>query len=113
MENQVIFRDRQELQSGDLNNVEQYARDSIDHVVNDAITSGPAYSGFSVSKTAATQVRVAPGRFYNAGAVYPLTTSTVLDAFNNLPLVTQKYVAIVTWGTDIQTGVQPRDFLLD
>lgn len=37
MESTVIFRDRQELQSADLNNMQDFARASIDHVVKDAI----------------------------------------------------------------------------
>ena len=113
MENQVIFRDRQELQAADLNNIETYARDSIDHIVNDAVNGGSAYWGFTVTKIAATQVSAAPGRFYNAGAVYPLLTSTTIDLFSNLPLVTQKFVAIVVNGVDQSINIQPRDFLTD
>src|SRR3954464_14667089 len=92
-----------------------FARDSIDHIVNDAVVNAsPAYWGFGVTKTAATQVTIAPGRYYSGiGSIYPIGINTVLDLFNNLPLVTQKYVAIVTWGTDVQLDVQPRDFEID
>jgi len=37
MESTVLFRDRQELQSADLNNAQDFARGSLDHVVRDAV----------------------------------------------------------------------------
>lgn len=113
MKNMVIFRDNQELDSDDLNNLQSYARSSFDTLVSDAIANDPRYTGFTATKTAATQVTLTAGRLYNAGAVYELGTPTVIDFFSQLPLVTQKWCAIVVNGNDIQTNVQPRDFLTD
>lgn len=113
MENLTIFRARQALQADDLTNLGLYARDSLDHIVNDGIASGAAYWGFTATKTAATQVTLTAGRYYNLGAVYPIVAPTVVDLFSSLPLVTQKWVAIVAWGTDTQQNVQPRMFLID
>ena len=113
MERTVLFRDRQELQSADLNNIQTFARSSLDHVVNDAIEPGKAYAGFSVTKTGATELTVAAGRLYSAGLVYARDENVVLDTFNILPLVTQKRIAIVAWGQSVDTDVQPRDFLID
>jgi len=113
MERTVIFRDRQELQSGDLNNVQSFAQQSLDNVVADAIEGGRKYAGFSITKTGATEVTLDPGRTYVNGEVFQRTEDTVLDLFNSLPLVTKKRVAIVTWGSDQETDVQPRDFLID
>jgi len=67
MERTVIYRDRQELQSADLNNMQDFARTSMDHIVRDAVESGKAYSGFSATKTAATEITLSAGRLY-AGA---------------------------------------------
>jgi hypothetical protein len=113
VESQVIFRDRQELQSADLNNLQDFTRASIDHIVSDAIESGKAYSGFSASKTAATEITLSPGRLYAGGQVFARDENVVIDVFNSLPLVTKKRVAIVAFGQPVDTDVQPRDFLID
>ena len=47
MERTVIYRDRQELQSADLNNMQDFGRASMDHIVRDALEAGKAYSGFT------------------------------------------------------------------
>ncbi|MBS7703322.1 hypothetical protein [Chelatococcus asaccharovorans] len=114
MERSVIFRDRQELQSSDLGNQQGFARDSIDHVVQDAVTAGVRrYTGFAVTKTGANQVTVSGGRFYANGPVYFKAEDTVIDLFNVMPLLTKKKVAITVYGTTIEVDVQPRDFLVD
>ena len=113
MEHSVIFRDRQELQSADLNNMQDFTRASIDHVVKDAIDGGKAYSGFTASKTAATEITLSAGRLYAGGEVYARDENVVIDLFNLLPLVTKKRVAIVAFGQWVDTDVQPRDFLID
>jgi hypothetical protein len=113
LERTVIYRDRQELQSADLNNTQDFARASLDHIVKDAIETGKAYSGFSASKTSATEVTLSPGRLYAGGAVFARNEDIVVDMFNVLPLVTRKRVAIVTFGQEVETDIQPRDFLID
>jgi hypothetical protein len=113
LERTVIYRDRQELQSADLNNSQEFARASLDHIVKDAIEAGKAYSGFSASKTSATEVTLSPGRLYAGGAVFARNEDIIVDMFNVLPLVTRKRVAIVTFGQEVETDIQPRDFLID
>lgn len=113
MESIVIYRDRQELQSADLNSTQEFARASLDHVVRDAIEAGKGYSGFSATKTAATEVTMSSGRLYAGGAVYARNEDVIVDLFNVLPLVTRKRVAIVAFGQEVDTDVQPRDFLID
>ena len=113
MESTVIFRDRQELQSADLNNAQDFTRASIDHIVKDAIEGGQGYTGFTASKTAAAEVTLTAGRLYSSGEVYGREDDVVIDLFNALPLVTKKRVAIVAYGQAVDTDVQPRDFLID
>ena len=113
MERNVIYRDRQELQSADLNNMQDFARTSMDHIVRDAVESGKAYSGFSATKTAATEITLSAGRLYAGGAVYARGEDIIVDLFNVLPLVTRKRVAIVSFGQEVETDIQPRDFLID
>ena len=113
MERIVIYRDRQELQSGDLNNSQEFARASLDHIVKDAVEPGRAYVGFAATKTAATEVTLSPGRLYALGEVFDRDENVVLDLFNSLPLITRRRVAIVTYGQSVDTDIQPRDFLID
>ena len=113
MESTVIFRDRQELQSADLNNLQDFTRASIDNIVKDAIDGGKAYTGFTASKTAATEITMSSGRLYAGGRVYGRETDVVIDLFNQLPLVTRKRVAIVAYGQAVDTDSEPRDFLID
>jgi len=113
MESTVIFRDRQELQSADLNNAQDFARASLDHIVKDAVDGGRAYTGFTASKTAASEITLSAGRLYAGGQVYGRDETVVIDVFNSLPLVTKKRVAIVAYGQAVDTDVQPRDFLID
>ena len=114
MKNEVIVRANQEVTSDDFMNIQDYARSSFDTLVDDAIVLGPSYAGFTITKTAATQVTLTAGRLYDAtGAVWEQPVSTVIDFFSNLPLVTQKWCALTVNGVDVQQNVEPRDFLID
>ncbi len=113
MEKQVIFRDRQELQSADLNNIQGFADDALRHVVQDAVSTGRWYTGMAVTATGATDIVVAAGRLYADGEVYAKGQESTVNLFQYLPLVTKKIVAVVAWGAAVETDMQPRDFLLD
>lgn len=113
MEQKVKFRDRQELQSADLVNAQDFVQEAIDHVVKDAIEGGKGYVGFAVTKTGAAEVTVDPGRLFSGGPVYQRPDSVVLDLSGLTPLVTKKRVAVVTIGQTVDTDNQPRDFLID
>lgn len=114
MEKQVIFRDRQELTSGDLNNIETFAQGSLDDIVKDAVTATARWAGFSVTKSGTAQVTVTPGRIYaSGGGVYSADVASVFDLLGSLPLTNKKWVAVVAWGSVVETDAQPRDFLVD
>jgi hypothetical protein len=115
MEKQVIFRDQQEFQAADPNNLQTYVADSIQHIVSDAISNGLHYTGFDTSKSAgsSTKVDVAAGRLFDGGKVYVSEQVSTLDLFNHLPVTTKKKVAVVVWGQETDTNVEPRDFLVD
>lgn len=112
MESSIIFRDRQELQSADFNNAQAFADDAQTHLVLDAIDGGLKFTGGTVSAASATTASVEALRFYNAGKTYAADAQT-LNLFQYLPLVTKKIVAVVVWGSEVDTDVQPRDFLID
>ena len=113
MEKQVLFRDRQELQAADLNNVGENAASAMQHLVQDAVSDALHFTGGLVSARSATEVEVAPLRFYNGGNVYASDQVQNLNLFAYLPLTTQRCVAVVIWGEETDTEVQPRDFLVD
>lgn len=109
----VYYRDRQELQAEDLNNTGQFARTSLDHVVEDGIYEGKAWTQFVFTKTATAELTVSDGRMYSGGAVYVAETDTIFDMLTHLPTVNKKWAGIVAWGQNIETDTQPRDFLID
>lgn len=114
----VKFRAKQQVKYYDLTNAQEYNRRHLDKVVLDTIEPGAAYAGFVATKTAATEVTLTPGRLYKSaevngdprGIVYSRDDDIVLDLFNRLPLVTKKRVAIVAWGSNVDTDVEPRSF---
>ncbi len=96
-----------------MNNAQDFAQSALDHVVADAIDPGKGYRGFSASKTASSEITLTTGRLYAGGMVYARNEDVVVDLFNLLPLVTQKRIAIVSYGQAVETDIQPRDFLID
>lgn len=113
MEKQVKFRDRQELQSDDLNNVQAFTAAAIQHLISDSVTAEQAFTGGIVAAASATEITVAPLRYYKAGVVYTEESAQTLNLFQYLPLVTKKCVSVVVWGQATDTDVEPRDFLTD
>lgn len=113
MEKQVVFRDRQELQSADLNNIQGYTADSLQHLTQDAVSTGLHFTGGLVSAVSATEISVAALRFFNDGKVYVAEQEQTLNLFQYMPLVAKKCVAVVLWGQETDTLVEPRDFLID
>ena len=109
----VNFRDRQEVQAADFTNLQLYARASFDDLIRDAISNGKGFAGFEVTQATSSDVSVAAGRFYTAGAMYYRDTATTVQLASMLPLVTKKKVAIVVWGVPAEMDTEPRDFLVD
>lgn len=110
----VKISPNQQVSDSDLNKIGEFARDSLDHVVKDMGAAGPRYTGFQAIQSAAAQITVGGGRFYDAeGKVYYVDTPTTLDFITVLPAVTKRVVTVVTWGTEANAGVEPRTFLVD
>lgn len=109
----IIFRDRQEFQADDFNNVEQFVDETITFVVKDAISDTYHYVGFGVSQESATEILVNSGRLYKNGVVYINEQSQRFNLFQYLPLANKKVVAVVVSGSEVETNVEPRDFLID
>lgn len=110
---QRIFRLNQEIPAIDLNGMQAFRDVALSTALADAVTDGRGYSGFAVSMTSSTEITVAPGRYYAAGLCYIVETPTVINLLPRLPLATKRKMAIVVWGQEIETDVEPRDFLVD
>lgn len=110
---EVIFRDNQEVQSADFINMQDWITQSMDSLILDAIEGGQKYAGFTITKTAQTQVTIQPGRLYTGGVCYENEAPSLLDFFSVLPVSQQKQIAIIAWGQTLQTDIQPRDFIID
>ena len=53
-----------------------------------------------------------PGRLYSAGKVYASSsTAWSKDFITQLPVAGKKIAAVVTWGSEADTDVRPRQFL--
>jgi hypothetical protein len=113
MERKVLFHDGQDVGPDDFNNVQDFAQTSIDHVVGDAVTPKARYAGFTASKSGPTTITVAAGRLYSGGKVYARNDVYTNDFVTALPVAGKKIVSLVVWGTETDTNVQPREFLIN
>lgn len=114
MEQQVIFRDFQEQTASDHNNTQSFARQSFDHVINDAITKSNRFAGFNVIKTAQTEVQVSAGRLYDQnGAVFSRNVTVTQSMTPYLAAAAQRIITVSVYGQEIETDIQERDFLVN
>lgn len=113
MEKQVLFRDRQELQAGDLNDIQTFTRATFDDLIKDAVTDKARYTGFTTSQASATEIAIATGRLYDQGRLYLREEITQKDFLADLPVANQRWISVVAFGETIETQVEPRDFLID
>jgi len=115
MDRQVVFRDRQELQADDLNNVEAFADRNFGHVITDAITGERQVTGMALSQATTTSIEVDAGRLWSGdtGEIFALDAATTLSVFSYLPVTDQRYLAVSVAGNEQDTDSEPRDFLVD
>lgn len=112
MERTVLFRDNQEQQAIDHNNLQQYVRESFDDLVRDAIDDGKKYAGLETTATGTTTVTTQPGELYTSGAVHISRNAAEIALYSYVPAVTKRKVGLVTWASDQAFGeAEPRDFL--
>lgn len=114
MESQVIFRPYQEQTSDDHNNLQDFTRQSLDHVVLDIATESRRYAGFGAQKTAQAEIQIAAGRFYDVfGAVYFKADATVQSMLTYLPVVAERIISVVVTGSEAESDIETRDYLVD
>lgn len=113
MSKQVQFRARQEQTAEDHNKLQAFAQQASDHLVRDVITDGRKFAGFEVTSLDGSNVRIAPGRLFDNGAVYISEANADRNLFDFLPLAAKRIVTIVINGSEADADVQPRQFLVD
>jgi len=115
MDRQVVFRDRQELQADDLNNVEEFTDRNFGHVITDAITGERQVTGMALSQETTTSLEVDAGRLWSGdtGEIFSLDAAAALSVFSYLPVTDERYLAISVAGNEQDTDSEPRDFLVD
>lgn len=109
----TIFRDRQEVTPDDFMSTGEFAQAFLTHLIRDAVEDAKGWAGFQVIESATAEITVKPGRIYSGGPSYISETDVVFDLISSLPSVNKKWVAVVSWGSEIDTDVQPRDFVID
>ena len=107
MEKQVLYRDRQEIQSEDFNNAQTFAANSLAHLVIDAITAERMVTGLQVGKKSATELEIAPGRLWDGvtGKIYEMPEAQTVSVFSQLPLIDKKYLALCVIGQEQDTDM--------
>ena len=115
MERKVLFRDRQEFQAADVNNLQTFADEMFQHIVTDAITGERQIVGLQVTAKSATEIEIALGRLWEGttGKIYRMDEAQVVSVFSYLPITDKKYLAVSVFGQESDTDIQPRDFLVD
>lgn len=115
MERSVNFRDRQEEQSADLNNIQAFVAEAMQHLVMDAITGERQFTGLAVTQHSATELAVAIGRLWDGvtGKIYGHNEAEVVSLYSYLPVQDKKYLTVSIIGQEVDTDIQPRDYLVD
>lgn len=115
MQDRVIIQRDQQITDEDLNNMGLFPQAAFDLLVREAIEPGLKYTGFNVVESGPAQVVVGAGAVWSDGRVFIRNdeAGVEIDMLANLPAVGNKYVAIVAWGDERDTEVEPRTFLLD
>lgn len=115
MEKKVNFRDRQEEQAADLNNIETYTDDALAHIVTDSLTNERMFVGLGVTQHSATEIDVASGRLWDgsSGKRYSKDQAETISLFSYLPVSDKKYLNISVIGQETDTDQEPRDYLID
>lgn len=115
MHRRVLIGEYQKVTSDDFNNFGRFPREAMDILVRDAVDNQKAFAGFPVIVSAPAVVTVGDGRFYSNGEmfVHNPTGGSAVDLLDNLPAVAQRIATIVVWGTQVDTALEPRTFLVD
>ncbi|MGU9981454.1 hypothetical protein ACJ4V0_15570 [Phreatobacter sp. HK31-P] len=109
----VKFRNRQEQQAADHNNIQDFTAETFDRLVGDTIAVEKRFAGFEVTSETATAINVAIGRLYSNGEMYSSDVVVPKSLFDELPAAASKIVTVIVWTGVADVDVQPRSYLID
>jgi hypothetical protein len=109
----VLVAENQEVTGADLTNIGVFSQAADDNIVKDGIAEGNYYVGCLVSQVSASEIQVAAGRCYIGGKVYFRDAPSNFILATQLPGATRKLATVVVWGAEIDTDLQPRDFIIN
>lgn len=100
MEKIVHVSDAMIATEEDMNRLGTFARESLDHVVGDAVGAPYAFSGFAVAAANQQTLTAAPGRFYAGDKVFVSGDVQTIDVAAHLPAQSNifKWIALVLRG---------------
>jgi hypothetical protein len=113
MERKRIFYADMDADPSDMNSLQDYTQRSLDNIVADGITAEARYAAFGSVKSGPTTIRTAPGQLYSGGKVYVRESEYTKDFVSTLPVAGKKIAAIVVWGSEEETGIAAREFLIN
>lgn len=113
METQKNFHFKQQLPVSQLNEMQGFVQESIDHVVHDGVTDEMKYTGFTATKTSTLEVTLEAGRIFDDGAVYALNAETPHNMVSHTPLATQRIVAIAANVAEVDSEATPLKILIN
>lgn len=111
MEKRKEFHNKQQLPVTQLNEVQDFVQDSMDHIVYDAVTDGLHFTGFTAAQTSTVEVTLEPGRLFKAGFVYTHEAPQPLNFLSNLPQSTEKICAVVASSQVGDANITPIKFI--
>lgn len=116
----VNFRDLQELPALDLTNISQFINETIAKLVMRAITGQKMVRGLTITQKSATEIYIAAGELWDGttGIIYDLFpnpsdsgSQLTESVFSYLPITDQKYVTVSAFTAELDSDIEPRDFV--
>lgn len=94
----VTWEIDQEGTEEDLGRMGQWPQQGISQLTGDLLVSGRMYKGFTALKTNVSAIEIAPGRIYDAGAMYAMEATLPLSLAEYVPLTAGQRVWVVLIG---------------
>jgi hypothetical protein len=105
MERILNFEDAEIATVDDFDRFGTLARESIDHIVGDAVGHPGGWAGFPLTRVTAVDLSVGAGRYFKGDKVYSTAggETVSLDGYRPLTSGVGKYVALILRGRDATT----------
>lgn len=108
----VIIDVDQEVTDEDLDRIGTFPQDGVTRLTDDLLVSGRLYKGFTTVTSGLTAIEVAPGRIYDAGAMYALKANLQMSVAEFIPITAgQKvYVTLIGQGREEDGYIESRNY---